>query len=111
MLYVAVDYYYPSLPTAERAAEQAVMQLDEDDFDRGDAWLRAVPVGMALVGCMGMLRRRLLRQKYGIGGSAIGDFLCHCCCTSCSLAREAREIRKQTLDEVVAGAEQDLTSV
>ena len=114
LLYLAVDHYYPSLPTAERAAEQAVKQLDEDDadsFDRGDAFLHALPVGLALVGCVGMLRRRALRQKYGIGGSLLSDFLCHFCCTSCSLAREAREIRKQTLDEVVAGAEQDLTSV
>ena len=50
MLYFAVDYYYPSLPTAERAAEQAVMQLDEDDFDRGDACLRAPSERFVLIG-------------------------------------------------------------
>lgn len=114
LLYLLVDHYYPSLPTAEKAAELAMKHIedgDEEPFDRGDAFLYAMPIAMILMGCVGMFRRRALRLKYGIGGNLLGDFLCHCLCACCSLAREAREIRKQTLDEVVAGAEQDLTSV
>ena len=63
---------------------------------------------MLLVGLVGMYRRRALRLKYGIGGTVLGDFCCHFLCTCCSLAKEAREIRRNLLDEVVANAERDL---
>ena len=43
--------------------------------------------------------------RYSIGGSAISDFLCHCCCTSCSIAREAREIRTQAVHEAISTVE------
>jgi len=88
-----------------------------------------LPPAMVLVGLVGCMRRKLLRQKYGIAGrcaraaaapprspppaarpltrpaararSSVSDFLCHAFCTCCSLAREAREIQSQTLADVL----------
>jgi len=90
-----------------------------------------LPPAMVLVGLVGCMRRKLLRQKYGIAGrcarrrrarspppaarpltrpaararSSVSDFLCHAFCTCCSLAREAREIQSQTLADVLGGAD------
>lgn len=140
LLYVAIDQLVApaEAATAEGAVQHVLAEgeVAEVVLDRSAAFMYAVPIGMALIGLVGMLRRRALRVKYGIGmpasrspaaslccvdatsgaapragGSAIGDFVCHCCCTCCSLAKEAREIRRQILDEVVAGAEQDIHEV
>ena len=96
-----------------------------------------LPPAMVLVGLVGCMRRKLLRQKYGIAGrcarrrhralaaaaprpltrlaararSSVSDFLCHAFCTCCSLAREAREIQSQTLADVLGGADADLEVV
>ena len=73
-------------------------------------WVYFIPAAMLVVGLLGMLRRRKLRQSYGIAGSAFGDFVCHCCCHCCSLAKEAREIRRHGIEEALEGAQQDLTT-
>ena len=114
-LYIFIDQY---LAPSASAAELAVQHVEQDvlagggphamAIDRSTAFFYAVPAGMALVGFVGAMRRRALRLKYGIRGTTLGDFFCHACCTCCSLAKEAREIRRQALDEVVAGAEQDI---
>jgi len=112
-VFIFVDQY---LAPSASAAELAVQHVEQDmltgdathTLDRSTAFFYSVPAGMALVGVVGALRRRALRHKYGIGGTLLGDFLCHACCTCCSLAKEAREIRRQALDEVVGIAEQDM---
>ena len=79
-------------------------------MSRSTAYSYAIPVGLALIGLVGAYRRSLLRSKYGIGGSALADCMCHAMCWCCSIAKEAREIRHQAIEEALAGAEQDLTS-
>lgn len=167
LLYIIIDHRFPSLPTAERAAEQVVAHIDSSiesaggsggtTLDRESALFYACPVAALLIGLVGAWRRRVLRRKYGIGGTLLGDCMCHACCTCCSLARvsvavplspaysslaypnlskqhshfistlhakqpalsspslaaqESREIRRQTLDEIVSAASTDLqTSV
>ena len=114
-VYVFVDQWLaPRQSAAEMAVAHVMQSVAEQSggsdagIERTDAFLYALPVGMSLVALVAMLRRRALRHKYGIGGTAVGDFFCHCCCGCCSLAKEAREIRRQVLDEVTAGAERDL---
>eukprot|EP00316_Scyphosphaera_apsteinii_P017609 CAMPEP_0119342946 /NCGR_PEP_ID=MMETSP1333-20130426/105821_1 /TAXON_ID=418940 /ORGANISM="Scyphosphaera apsteinii, Strain RCC1455" /LENGTH=199 /DNA_ID=CAMNT_0007355273 /DNA_START=13 /DNA_END=612 /DNA_ORIENTATION=+ len=63
---------------------------------------------MVITGIVGGIGRRRLRLRYGIAGSSLSDFVCHCCCHCCSLAKEAREIRTQAVQEVLNVA--DLTS-
>ena len=60
---------------------------------------------MILTGIIGSMGRVKLRKLYGIRGNVLGDFLCHCCCHSCSLAREAREIRSQKIMSVLSTTE------
>lgn len=117
-LYVVVDQYLaPATSAAEEAVRHVENQLLANEpmasagfgaVDRSTAFVYAMPVGAALVGLVGAARRRALRRKYGIGGTALGDWCCHAWCTCCSLAKEAREIRRQNLAEVVAGAERDI---
>mmetsp|Transcript_62008 Transcript_62008/g.184548 ORF Transcript_62008/g.184548 Transcript_62008/m.184548 type:complete len:228 (+) Transcript_62008:2-685(+) len=71
-------------------------------LDRSTAALYTLPLLMVAFGLVGCYRRTKLRSKYSIGGSAISDFLCHCCCTWCSIAREAREIRTQVVHETIS---------
>ena len=75
---------------------------------RSAMFLYSIPVAMCLVGLVGASRRAKLREKYGIGGSTLGDCVCHACCTCCSLAKETREIRHQAIEEALSGAEADL---
>jgi Cys-rich protein (TIGR01571 family) len=120
-LYLVLDHLFPSRTTAEQLVQHVEFDvrtqvegtstaLAISGMDRSAAFFYACPLAMCLIGLVGMLRRLALRQKYGIGGSVLADFACHCCCWCCSLAKEAREIRRQKLDEAVAGAERDLTS-
>ena len=96
----------------EKVVARVFSAASPRSIDRSHAFLYALPLALACIGLVGCWRRRMLRAKFGIGGSALGDFVCHCLCTCCSLAKESREIRRQALDELVAGAEQDLkTSV
>ena len=99
LLYFVIDRAFPDY------------SMDRARLDRDTAFLYAAPLSMVCMGLVGMVRRRQLRLKYGIGGSVVGDFVCHCCCTCCSLAKEAREIRRQALEEAVNSAEQDLKGV
>lgn len=111
LLYLAIDLWLAPSASADELAVQHVQHevLGEPHaLDRTTAFLYAVPVGMALVGLVGAARRQLLRKKLGIGGTALGDFCCHAFCACCSLAKEAREIRRAHLLDVVAGAEQDI---
>lgn len=62
---------------------------------------------MLVTGIIGCMRRRRLRATYGIGGSALSDFVCHCCCHCCSLAKEAREIKAQQVRNVIISADGD----
>ena len=106
VLYLLVDKYFP-----RATAEEAILATVDQEYvaySREQALLYAWPIAMLLVGLVGMYRRRALRLKYGIGGTALGDFCCHFLCTCCSLAKEAREIRRNLLDEVVANAERGL---
>ena len=59
---------------------------------------------MASVAALSAWRRSKLRHKYGLGGSFFSDCLAHCLCHCCSLAREAREIRTQAVNEVLREA-------
>ena len=111
-------------PTPEQVRQAEAKQAEVDLFSgkapapaatkppptmsRSTAFSYALPVGMALIGLVGAYRRWMLRSKYGIGGSTIGDFVCHSMCWCCSIAKEAREIRHQAIEEALAGAEQDL---
>jgi Cys-rich protein (TIGR01571 family) len=61
--------------------------LPSQALDRSSAMFFALVGSMAMVGAVGAYRRGVLRAKYGIGGSAVGDFVCHTCCTCCSLAK------------------------
>ena len=65
------------------------------------------PCAMLVTGIVGCMRRRRLRATYGIGGSALSDFVCHCCCHCCSLAKEAREIKAQQVRNVIISADGD----
>ncbi len=94
-----------SLPAlSEPAAAAGAADGDDNSFL---IWF--LGLAMVTVGVVGGLRRSKLRAKYGIAGSAWGDCLCHSCCHCCSLAKEAREIKRQTINEALAGAQQDLT--
>lgn len=73
------------------------------------AFVYFVPAALCLVGLLGAVRRAKLRNLIGIRGSWVADFVCHCCCMCCSIAKEARECRRQAFDEVVAEAHGDLT--
>jgi Cys-rich protein (TIGR01571 family) len=90
-LYVVVDQWVAPVETAAEGAVQHVL-AEPSEVDRSTAFLFAVPVAMALLGLVGALRRRALRDKYGIGGTTLGDFCCHCLCTCCSLAKEVRAL-------------------
>jgi len=37
-------------------------------------------------------QRTKVRERYGISGSAVGDCLASCCCPTCALTQERREI-------------------
>ncbi|KAL1525910.1 hypothetical protein AB1Y20_020737 [Prymnesium parvum] len=67
--------------------------------------LYALPLLFAAFGLIGCFRRRKLRRKYALTGSTLSDFVCHCCCVPCSIAREAREIRTQVVNETLASME------
>lgn len=109
LLLTIVNSLFPRPSIADELAYDAETVLAmQSAHDTALLW--SCPFAVILIGAVGMLRRTKLRQRYGIGGSAVGDFFCHAFCWCCSLAREAREIRRQALDEVVAVAEQDLTS-
>ena len=109
LLFTVVDALAPA-PTGTDVLLDDADAIAAIQNTHKNALLYAVPLAMVLVGIVGMLRRTRLRQRYGIGGSAAGDFLAHAMCWCCSIARETREIRRQALDEVVAIAEQDLTT-
>ncbi len=61
-----------------------------------------IVLAMVLVGLIGCLGRSKLRRRYGIKGTLLGDFLCHCWCHPCSLARESREIRQQQVRDILS---------
>ena len=63
------------------------------------------PCAMVVTGLIGCTQRRRLREAYGIGGSPISDFICHCCCHCCSLAKEAREISTQQVKMHIISAD------
>ena len=53
------------------------------------------------VGCscfVTMTGRTILRNKYGLPASPCGDCISHCCCQSCSLCQEAREIQHRNTE-------------
>ena len=123
MFFIIFDTWVaPSDSAADEAVRHVEQSLHEaagtgsassahEHMDRSTIFFYAMPAAMALVGIVGMIRRHELRRKYGIGGTMLGDFCCHFCCACCSLAKEAREIRRQMLEEVVAGASVDLHDV
>ena len=43
------------------------------------------------------LKRLQIRETYGIEGNQCQDFLCHYCCTPCSLAQEYRELKSRLM--------------
>jgi Cys-rich protein (TIGR01571 family) len=45
-----------------------------------------------------MTGRTILRNKYGLPASPCGGCLSHCCCQSCSLCQEAREIQHRNTE-------------
>ncbi|KJE95833.1 hypothetical protein, variant [Capsaspora owczarzaki ATCC 30864] len=47
--------------------------------------------------CVYPLWRGDLRQKYGIKGSLVGDFLALCYCCTCAIMQDSREIKVQGL--------------
>lgn len=101
----------PSPPFSSPSAEvgAGVLSAPAEGMSRSTAYSYALPFAMMLIGAVGAWRRGLLREKYGIGGSALSDFVCHAACCCCSIAKEAREIRHQAIEEALAGAEQDLS--
>ena len=94
-------------PLAEVGA--GVLSATAEGISRSTAYSYALPFAIMLIGAVGAWRRGLLREKYGIGGSMLSDFVCHAACCCCSIAKEAREIRHQAIEEALAGAEQDLS--
>lgn len=120
-LYFLVNHIVPAPSAEEEVVDSIEHAVADNAAMEGSAPLRAVPMldretvrillwpaAMVGIGIVGMLRRRALRERYNIGGTLLGDFVCHTLCHCCSLAKEAREIRRQTLDEVIIGAEQEL---
>jgi len=65
---------------------------------------------MVVTGLVGGWGRYRLRGRYHITGGFAGDFLCHCFCHCCSLAKEAREIRAQAIQQVLS-EDIDLSSI
>ena len=54
----------------------------------------------------GLARPRCAQAFNQVGRAQVcSDLLCHCCCHSCSLAREAREIRTQAVNELLRGTD------
>ncbi|GLC55909.1 hypothetical protein PLESTB_001043000 [Pleodorina starrii] len=67
--------------------------------------------GMVYMGCPCILQtmtRGYIRNKYGIPGSACGDFMIAWCCSACSMCQERREllIRGHGKGGVVQGAQE-----
>ena len=87
-------------PVVPASAHAPVTTAANPPVSRSTAFLCAMPFAMLLCGVLGAYRRGMMRTKFGIGGSAFGDFVCHACCHCCSLAKEAREIRHQAIEEV-----------
>merc|ERR1712224_696154 len=45
-----------------------------------------------LIICSNVIVRGAIREKYGIGGSLLGDVFAHWCCTLCAMVQEGQEV-------------------
>ena len=108
LLLTIVNSLFPRPSIADELAYDAETVLAMESA-HNTAVLWSCPFAIILIGAVGMHRRAKLRQRYGIGGTAVGDFFFPPFAGAVR-CREAREIRRQALDEVVAVAQQDLTS-
>ncbi|XP_051148420.1 protein PLANT CADMIUM RESISTANCE 2-like [Andrographis paniculata] len=48
--------------------------------------------------CYSCFYREKLRKQYGLQESPCGDFMVHCCCESCALCQEYRELKNRGFD-------------
>ncbi|KAL3008586.1 hypothetical protein AAZX31_07G039800, partial [Glycine max] len=45
--------------------------------------------------------RSKMRQQYGLKGNGCTDCLLHCCCESCTLSQEYRELKQRGFDMII----------
>ncbi|KAJ3034333.1 hypothetical protein HDV00_005188 [Rhizophlyctis rosea] len=68
--------------------------LNKTDEWLGDCCVYCIAQTFGCWSCIGAGSRAAIRTKYNITGDANHDWLVHCCCTSCALTQEKREIEE-----------------
>jgi len=92
----------PPPPPSPKVKASSGSATSSRGMSRSTAYSYSLPAGMVLIGLVGAWRRSLLRARYGIGGTVLGDFVAHAFCWCCCIAKEAREIRHQAIEEALA---------
>ncbi|KAL4936333.1 PLAC8 family-domain-containing protein [Aspergillus oleicola] len=69
--------------------------LKQGSYINGDCCLFTLASCCSLHWVLMMMKRRDMREKFGIKGSFAKDCLCSCCCTCCVLVQQDKELDKQ----------------